>query len=120
MNNQNFSDRVCNSVRAKKSHVVVGLDPDLKLIPKYIINEAVEFFGRTPKGACYAILKFNQIIIDTIAEQVAIVKPQLAYYEIYGYEGIRVFWETVKYAKEKGLIVLADGKRGDISSTAVA
>lgn len=50
----------------------------------------------------------------------AIVKPQLAYYEVYGAHGIDAFWKTVDYAQQKGLIVIADAKRGDIDSTAAA
>jgi len=65
-----------------------------------------------------AILLFNKYIIDAVYDIVPAVKPQLAYYEMYGLEGMRVFYETCKYAKEKGLLVIADGKRNDIGSTA--
>jgi len=58
-----------------------------------------------------AILLFNKYIIDAVYDIVPAVKPQLAYYEMYGLEGMRVFYETCKYAKEKGLLVIADGKR---------
>lgn len=118
MTSQNFADRLCTQVRAKQSHVVVGLDPVLKKLPAFVIREAAAQYGQTARGAAAAILAFNRLVIDTVADRVALVKPQSAFYEIYGHHGVEAFWETVRYARTKGLLVIADAKRGDIGSTA--
>jgi orotidine-5'-phosphate decarboxylase len=72
------------------------------------------------QAAAYAIIEFNKGIIDAVADIVPVVKPQIAFYEIYGAEGVRAYEETLKYAKSKGLLTIADAKRNDIGSTAQA
>ncbi|QGQ93890.1 hypothetical protein EHS13_02690 [Paenibacillus psychroresistens] len=67
-----------------------------------------------------AIYYFNKIIIDAVADHVIAVKPQLAYYEVYGSYGIRALEKTISYARSKDLIVINDVKRGDIGSTSTA
>ncbi|MED4129452.1 orotidine-5'-phosphate decarboxylase [Shouchella miscanthi] len=116
----NFSDLVCEKVNEKKSHIVVGLDPMINRLPRVILDEVANDFGKNVSGASEAILTFNKLIIDTIKDHVSAVKLQIAYFEIYGATGIKVFWQTVRYAKDNGLIVIADAKRGDIDSTAEA
>lgn len=118
--NMSFADRICTAIMNKKSHAVVGLDPVIQRIPKAILQEAENKYGKNDRGAAFAFLEFNKLIIDAISEDVAIVKPQLAYYEVYGAAGIDAFWNTVEYAQQKGLLVIADAKRGDIDSTASA
>ena len=98
----------------------MGLDPKLEYVPSYIIENAVNQHGNTLKGASEAILEMNKKLIDAVYDLVPAVKPQLAYYEMYGVEGIKAFDETCKYAKSKGLLVIADGKRNDIGTTAEA
>ncbi|MCS1382146.1 orotidine-5'-phosphate decarboxylase [Lysinibacillus sphaericus] len=120
MNNIQFADRICAAIKQKKSHAVVGLDPVITRIPTIILDEAEEKYGKNENGAAFALLEFNKLIIDAISEDVAIVKPQLAYYEEYGAPGIEAFWRTVEYSQQKGLIVIADAKRGDIDTTATA
>ncbi|MDD9953499.1 MAG: orotidine-5'-phosphate decarboxylase [Candidatus Woesearchaeota archaeon] len=88
--------------------VVVGLDPRLEKIPKRL--------GTGPE----AVLAFNKAIIDAVADLVPAVKLQLAFYELLGVSGMDVFWKTAKYAKEREMYVIADGKRNDIGSTAKA
>jgi orotidine-5'-phosphate decarboxylase len=70
------------------------------------------------KGVADAIVEFNKNIVDSVYDIVPAVKVQVAYYEAYGVEGMRAFYETVNYAKSKGLFVIADCKRNDIGSTA--
>ncbi|MDB4894006.1 MAG: orotidine-5-phosphate decarboxylase [Firmicutes bacterium] len=120
MPNSNFADRVIQGVRAKHSHAVVGLDPVLDRIPAFIRERAAAAHGKTARGAAAAITEFNRLIIDAVADQVALVKPQSAFYEVYGHHGVEAFWETVRYARSKGLTVIADAKRGDIGSTVEA
>jgi len=98
----------------------VGLDPRISLIPTYIKEVCLHKYGDTVEGTCQAILHFNCEIIDAISDIVAIVKPQMAFYEQYGFQGVRTFQETVRYAKMQGLLVIEDAKRNDIESTASA
>lgn len=114
----NFADRLCAAVKLRRSHAVVGLDPVLPRVPEYIRREAAARYGKTARGAAAAILAFNRLVIDAVADQVALVKPQSAFYELYGEHGVAAFWETVRYARSKGLLTIADAKRGDIGSTA--
>lgn len=120
MTNIHFADRICSAIQQKKSHAVVGLDPVITRIPAFILEDASKKYGKNDEGAAYAFFEFNKLIIDAISEDVAIVKPQLAYYEVYGAPGIEAFWKTVEYSQNKGLILIADAKRGDIDSTATA
>ncbi|MEX0381568.1 orotidine-5'-phosphate decarboxylase [Leuconostoc sp. MS02] len=101
----------------KSSKVSVGLDPNLERIPRFI-SEQYETAGIDLSADI--VLNFNKFIIDLVADLVPVVKPQLAYYEKLGWRGYRVYEETVEYAKSKGLLVIADAKRGDIDSTATA
>lgn len=115
-----FIDRLIENIQEKNNPTVVGLDPKIEYIPAFIKEKAFKEFGVNLKGASEAIIQFNKMIIDSIYDQIPAVKPQLAYYEMYGVDGIYAFDETCKYAKSKGLIVIADGKRNDIGSTAEA
>ena len=64
-----------------------------------------------------AILNYNKALIDALCDVVPAVKPQLAYYEMYGVEGIRTFMRRWTTRREKGMFVIADGKRNDIGTT---
>ncbi|MGE5527978.1 MAG: orotidine-5'-phosphate decarboxylase [Patescibacteria group bacterium] len=112
-----FADRVCAAVSAKDSRVVVGLDPAPDLLPPPLRNGLDE---RDPAAVCAALLAFNKLVIDRTAEFAVAVKPQLAFYEAYGSQGLAVLEETNRYAHRAGLLVICDGKRGDIGSTAQA
>ncbi|MGE5473765.1 MAG: orotidine-5'-phosphate decarboxylase [Ignavibacteriales bacterium] len=116
----NAIDRLIEKIKQKNNPTVMGLDPRLDKIPEFIKKEAFSQFGMTEKGAAQAIIEFNKRILDAVAEYIPAVKPQIAFYEMYGVEGIRAFKETCDYAREKELIVIGDIKRGDIDSTAEA
>jgi len=113
-----FIDLLIDAIKEKDNPTVVGLDPKLDLIPQFIKEKAFKEHGANLKGAAQAIIEFNKGLIDALYDIVPAVKPQLAYYEMYGIEGLMAFEQTVKYAKEKGMIVIADGKRNDIGTTA--
>ncbi|ABN52185.1 MAG TPA: orotidine-5'-phosphate decarboxylase [Hungateiclostridium thermocellum] len=113
-----FIDTLIEKIREKDNPSVVGLDPKIEYVPSFIKEDMYKKYGKNLKAVAEAILLFNKYIIDAVYDIVPAVKPQLAYYEMYGLEGMRVFYETCKYAKEKGLLVIADGKRNDIGSTA--
>ena len=97
--------------------VVVGLDPMIRFIPKHIQETVFEEMGETLEAAGEAIWQFNKGIIDNIYDIVPAVKPQCAYYEMYGWYGVRALAETIKYAKSKCMFVITDGKRNDIGTT---
>jgi orotidine-5'-phosphate decarboxylase len=112
----NFADRLISEINRKKSCIIVGLDPRLDLIPKSIYSGAKS----DVQSISGALLDFNKAIIDIIKDDAVGVKPQSAFYEKYGWVGVKAFWETCAYAKKKGLITVADVKRGDVPSTAEA
>ncbi|WP_026476610.1 orotidine-5'-phosphate decarboxylase [Alkaliphilus transvaalensis] len=113
-------DLLIEKIQEKENPTVVGLDPRLNFIPEYIKKEAYEKYGKTPEGAAEAIYQYNRELIDAIYDIVPAVKPQIAMYEQYGGAGVDAYIKTIKYAKEQGLVIIGDIKRGDISSTAEA
>ena len=96
---------------------VAGLDPKLAYIPSYILDGAVAKYGKTLEAAAAALLEYNKGLIDALCDIVPAVKPQAAYYEMYGWQGVRTLAETVAYARAKGMFVITDGKRNDIGTT---
>ena len=110
----NAMDKLINRIKELNNPTVIGLDPRYDMIPESIRNK----YEKTIEGACKAILEYNKGLIDSIFDIIPAVKPQIAFYEMFGEEGIKVFNETCKYAKSKNMIVIADAKRGDIGSTA--
>lgn len=110
-------DRLIKKIIETKNPSVAGLDPKLEYVPEYIVNECFEKYGKTLKAAAEAILIFNKALIDELCDIVPAIKPQAAYYEMYGWEGVRVLTETIAYAQEKGMFVMTDGKRNDIGAT---
>lgn len=100
--------------------IVVGLDPMLDYIPENIKTKAYKEFGETLEGAAEAFWQFNKAIIDTTYDLIPAIKPQIAMYEQLGIPGLIAFQKTIEYAKEKGLLVVGDIKRGDIGSTSAA
>lgn len=107
-------------IKEKNNPTVMGLDPKLDFIPPHIIDKAVKEFGKTEKAAGEAVFEFNKILIDCCYDLIPAIKPQSAYFEMYGLEGLAALKKTVEYAKTKGLYVILDAKRGDIGSTAEA
>jgi len=116
----NFSDKLAKQIKLKNNPSVLGLDPKLEYIPASIKEKYFVKNVNYQKAAAECIIEFNKRLIDALYDVIPAVKPQLAYYEMYGIEGIRAFNETIGYAKEKGLLVIADGKRNDIGTTAQA
>lgn len=98
-----FADRLAAAAERKRSHLCVGLDPDPALLPEGV-------------GA----LEFCNGIVDAVADSAVAVKPQLAFFEALGAEGWATFLAVCGHAREAGLLVIADAKRGDVPSTARA
>ena len=102
-----WKTRMNEKIIQKDSCLVVGLDPMPPYFPEALPG------GSIPEK----IDHFNRMVIDAVADQCVAVKPQSAYYEIYGSQGILALEKTIAYAKQKGLLVILDAKRGDIGST---
>lgn len=117
---KNFADKLIEAIKKKGNPICVGLDPRLDKIPRSIKNIALTGEKSPLAAASDAIFAFNKGIIDAVADLVPVVKPQVAFYEIFGAEGMRAYQDTLKYAKSKGLLTIADVKRNDIGSTAEA
>lgn len=113
-------NKLTADIRKKNAPIVVGLDPMQSYIPKHLLDKAIREYGETLKAVAEAVWEYNKGIIDAIYDLVPAVKPQIAMYEQFGIEGLAVFKKTVDYAKEKGLTVIGDVKRGDIGSTSAA
>lgn len=112
--------KLIEHIKEKKSAVVVGLDPRVEQLPE----ELKSFYNLDGdyalEDAAAAFLAFNKGIIDAVCDLVPAVKPQIAFYEVLGAPGYQAYADTVAYAKEKGLYVIGDIKRGDIGSTSAA
>ena len=113
-------DVLQEKIRAMKNPTVAGLDARIEYVPEHIRQAAYEQYGVGLKGACEAIYQFNVGLMDALCDIVPAVKPQAAYYENLGWQGMEMLERTIRYAKSKGLFVIADIKRGDIGSTATA
>ncbi len=106
-------DKLIDAIIRKQNPTCVGLDTDFSYLPDEMREGMATF-----EGVAEAIIEFNMNIIDKVCDIVPAVKVQVAYYEQYGFEGLRAFDYTVNYAKGRGMYVIADCKRNDIGSTA--
>ncbi len=116
----NVINNLIKAIDSLNSPIVAGLDTALSMIPEPQKNKCFEEYGKTPEAAAGMLLGYNKMIIDNIYDLIPAVKIQIAMYEVYGTAGIDAYNETAKYAREKGLLVIGDIKRGDIGSTASA
>ncbi len=94
----------------------MGLDPRPELLPEEVFRGVRD----GPAGLARAIERFCTGIVDAVAEHAVAVKPQLAFFEAAGHHGLASAERVCAHARERGLLVIADGKRGDIGSTAEA
>ncbi|MFR5633660.1 MAG: orotidine-5'-phosphate decarboxylase [Monoglobales bacterium] len=112
--------QLIEKIQKTKAPICVGLDPMLNYIPEHILKKSFGEFGETLEGAADAIWNFNKEIVDHTFDLIPSVKPQIAMYEQFGIEGLKVYEKTVRYCQDKGLLVIGDAKRGDIGSTSAA
>ena len=110
----NQIDRLIEKIKQTNNPTVMGLDPRFEMLPSCL----TEKYPHTLEGVSKAIVEFNKQLIDATYDIIPAVKPQIAFYEMFGISGMEAFKETCDYAKEKGMVVIADIKRGDIGSTA--
>jgi orotidine-5'-phosphate decarboxylase len=99
-----FADRLLDAVKTKNSRVVVGLDPRAETLPPGVRS----------------VIDFNVEVIRAVAPHAVAVKPQIAFYERQGIEGLQTYAETCRRARDAGLLVIGDVKRGDVPETAKA
>lgn len=111
-----FVDRLDAAVRRVHNPVLVGLDPRAESLPAGILPK--DNADGTAVATAYG--QFCRGVIDVVAPLVPAVKPQAAFFEQLGPAGMSVLAETIAYAQQKGLLVILDGKRNDIGSTATA
>lgn len=113
-------DVLVSKIKEKKNPSVAGLDPKLEYVPEFIREKVFSELGKNLSAAGEALWQFNKALIDALYDIVPAVKPQSAFYEMYGLPGEEALKKTVDYAKSKGLYVILDVKRNDIGSTAQA
>lgn len=111
-----FTQRLFTAVRRVQNPVVVGIDPRPEELPPGFLDR----FPESAQGVADALSRFGADVIDVVAPRVAVVKFQSAFYEAYGPPGVASLHASVEYARSKGLVVILDGKRNDIGSTAEA
>ena len=106
-------DTLIDKIKEFDNPTVAGIDTSFDYLPEEMRAGVKDF-----KGAADAVIAFNKEIIDSICDIVPCVKVQIAYYEMYGLEGMRAFLQTLRYAAKKGMLVMTDAKRNDIGATA--
>lgn len=111
--NQNMMDNLINKIKEKNSPIVMGIDPRYEMIPDIVKFE----YSKDMVGFAKSSVIFAKKLIDETYDIIPAIKPQLAYFEMMGPDGLEAFREIVDYAKSKDLIVIADAKRGDIGTT---
>ena len=113
-------DRLIEKIKETGNPSVVGLDPKLDYVPEFLRKKFMDEDGCSLQAAARAIFAFNKAIINEVCDIVPAIKPQAAYYEMYGYNGVKALEDTIRYAKGKGMFVITDGKRNDIGATMTA
>ena len=103
-----FKQKLGNIIKKNNSLLCIGLDPDIELIPKYLLKREDPIY------------EFNKAIIDSTHDLVCAYKPNIAFYEAYGIEGLRSLKKTIDFLKAnyKGIPIILDAKRGDIANSA--
>ena len=116
----NFADQLIAGIKQKKTPLVVGIDPKLEQLPSPIRDQVTvgssDFYQQTAK----AFLDFSKEVIDVVASRVCAIKPQMAFFEALGPHGMVALHQVIHHAQSRQLLVILDGKRNDIGSTAEA
>lgn len=116
----NYPDRLHQSIREKATPALVGLDPRFDLLPDPILAAARSKPGDRWEVQALAFEQFCRRVIDVVAPLVPAVKPQSAFFEQCGPPGVFALQRIIRHARNAGLVVVLDAKRGDIGSTAAA
>ncbi|RPG64613.1 MAG: orotidine-5'-phosphate decarboxylase [Flammeovirgaceae bacterium TMED290] len=99
-------DQICDEIKNKRSYLCIGLDSDLDKIPKHLLKYKDPIF------------EFNKLVVDATKDIVIAYKPNLAFYEVLGFEGIKTLQKTTNYIPDN-IFKIADAKRGDIGNTSI-
>lgn len=110
-----FADRLCQGIRKVRSPLMVGLDPRVDNLPN-----SLQPTENSARSIAASFEKFCCEVVDAVCDSVAVVKPQLAFFEQFGPAGCAALGVVIAHARSKGLLVVLDGKRNDIGSTAEA
>lgn len=109
----NKIDKLIEKIKETNNPTVIGVDTRYDMVPECVKNK----YSKDINGMCSAMLEYSKALIDATYDIIPAVKLQSAYFEMYGVEGIKLYKEMIDYCKSKGMIVMADVKRGDIGST---
>jgi orotidine-5'-phosphate decarboxylase len=112
-----FADRLMAAVDRCRTPVMVGLDPRVDSLPRGLLADELK---RDPSAVADAFARFSRGVIDVVRDLVPVVKPQAAFFEQWGPAGMMALGQVIDYARSHGLLVVLDGKRNDIGSTATA
>ncbi|MBI1970517.1 orotidine-5'-phosphate decarboxylase [Candidatus Woesearchaeota archaeon] len=106
-----YHQRLIETAQEKNSIICMGLDPVIERMPTAVCA------GGTPRER---IVAFFTELLDAVHDSISAVKPNFAFYEQYGIEGMHALLDVIRHAKQLGLIVIGDAKRGDIGATSAA
>lgn len=115
-----FADRILQEASDKRSPICVGIDPRPALLPPEILDHARKEHAEEAEALAAAFLAFGRIVVDLVADHAIAVKPQVAFFEPLLGPGYAAYASLCRSARDAGLVVIADVKRGDIGSTAEA
>jgi orotidine-5'-phosphate decarboxylase len=115
-----FADRLCDAVAEKDAPCVIGLDPVLAYIPDDFVRACDLSRDGDSDERARLIEAYCAMTLEAVHDLVPIVKPQIAYFELFGSAGLRALESCIEMARSLGLMVLLDAKRGDIGSTSEA
>jgi orotidine-5'-phosphate decarboxylase len=115
-----FADRLLDTIAAKGSPICVGIDPVYEMLPDAIAGPSNRRDPNNAPAAVDAIFAFTIEILKIVAPLAPIVKFQSAYFEKYLWEGVEAYYSLIQEARDLGLLVIGDVKRGDIGSTSAA
>ncbi len=126
----NFADKLLANIEKCNNPTVMGLDPKLDYLPEAMLKEWLDEAKKQKEATGQpvnmqmttgmALFDYNRLLIDSVYDIIPAIKPQFAYYEMYGMHGIMALRKTIQYAQDKGMLVIADAKRNDIGTTATA
>src|SRR6478609_411850 len=115
-----FGDRLVEAIERKMAPICVGIDPIFEMLPEQLAGDPAARNANDHEAAIDAIFEFTTRVLKVVAPLVPVVKFQSAYFEKYLWEGVEAYYSLIHEAKEQGLLVIGDVKRGDIGSTATA
>src|SRR5215204_6746875 len=115
-----FADRLLEAIAEKGAPACVGIDPIYEMLPDAVAGPSANRNANDAEACVDAIFAFTTEVLRAIAPHVPCVKFQSAYFERYLWEGVEAYYSLVQEAKELGLVVIGDVKRGDIGSTSTA